>query len=146
MSGSEMGFRPFDPESSFFSYPTSLHIGENRKQFSTFLKCHVCYVVEWSGLIGLGTMLNFVVSECRVFRLTCLFLCDFWQRSSLQVSYVLTERRLSIDRRNCRLSDGRFSAGRRSMLTRAKYMSFTLIYITSKTVNPKVYLCFLHVR
>ncbi len=29
MSGSEMGFRPFDPESSFFSYPTSLHIGEN---------------------------------------------------------------------------------------------------------------------
>ncbi|XP_016105522.1 nuclear receptor ROR-beta-like isoform X2 [Sinocyclocheilus grahami] len=28
MSGSEMGFRPFDPESSFFSYPTSLHIEE----------------------------------------------------------------------------------------------------------------------
>ncbi|KAI2655517.1 Nuclear receptor ROR-alpha B [Labeo rohita] len=28
MSGSEMGFRPFDPESSFFSFPTSLHIEE----------------------------------------------------------------------------------------------------------------------
>ncbi|XP_067305260.1 nuclear receptor ROR-alpha B isoform X2 [Pseudorasbora parva] len=28
MSGSEMGFRPFDPESSFFSYPTSLHTEE----------------------------------------------------------------------------------------------------------------------
>uniref|UniRef100_A0A673HYH7 Nuclear receptor ROR-alpha-like n=1 Tax=Sinocyclocheilus rhinocerous TaxID=307959 RepID=A0A673HYH7_9TELE len=26
--GSEMGFRPFDPERSFFSYPTSLHIEE----------------------------------------------------------------------------------------------------------------------
>ncbi|XP_026084187.1 nuclear receptor ROR-alpha-like [Carassius auratus] len=28
MSGSEMGFRPFDPESLFFSYQTSLHIEE----------------------------------------------------------------------------------------------------------------------
>uniref|UniRef100_A0A672PY93 Nuclear receptor ROR-gamma-like n=1 Tax=Sinocyclocheilus grahami TaxID=75366 RepID=A0A672PY93_SINGR len=42
MSGSEMGFRPFDPESSFFSYPTSLHIGENHKQFKD--SCVLCGV------------------------------------------------------------------------------------------------------
>lgn len=37
MSGSEMGFRPFDPESSFFSYPTSLHIGENHKIHESYV-------------------------------------------------------------------------------------------------------------
>lgn len=45
MSGSEMGFRPFDPESSFFSYPTSLHIGENHKQFKD--SCVLCGVIKW---------------------------------------------------------------------------------------------------
>ncbi|XP_052433662.1 nuclear receptor ROR-alpha A isoform X2 [Carassius gibelio] len=36
MSGSEMGIRPFDPESSFFSYPASLHIGHKLKYFDAF--------------------------------------------------------------------------------------------------------------